>query len=136
MGTNYYHISKDAEKTHIGKSSCGWCFGLHVYPETEGGPLDFSDWVQKLSDGWIVDEYGAEISFKEMIECIAGRSHHIDWTEKHDWNKSLWYKNEADFHKKNYSLRGPKNLIRHQILENHCIGHGDGTWDYLVGEFS
>lgn len=28
------------------------------------------------------------------------------------------------------------NLLRHQILKGHCIGHSEGTWDYIVGEFS
>ncbi len=24
---------------------------------------------------------------------------------------------------------------RHTIDGSHCIGHGEGTWDYMVGEF-
>ena len=29
----------------------------------------------------------------------------------------------------------PRGLSRHPI-DFDCIGHGEGTWDYLVGDFS
>ena len=44
MGTNYYFedssevcecCGRGAESLHIGKSSGGWCFSLHVMPERE-----------------------------------------------------------------------------------------------------
>lgn len=50
MGTNYYlHTKPDCEccgrgfePLHIGKSSGGWCFSLHVMPEDNINTLD--DW--------------------------------------------------------------------------------------------
>lgn len=46
------------------------------------------------------------------------------------------YINEEDFHKCNQSERGPNGLLRHKIDGKHCISHGQGTWDCIVGEFS
>lgn len=36
----------------------------------------------------------------------------------------------------NHAVMGPNNLCRSEIDGIHCIGHGDGTWDYHIGEFS
>ncbi len=55
MGTNYYlHEKPDCEccgrpfeALHIGKSSSGWCFSLHVMPEDMINTLD--DWRSKWS---------------------------------------------------------------------------------------
>ena len=30
----------------------------------------------------------------------------------------------------------PVSLRRHTIDGRHCVGHGDGTWDLCIGEFS
>jgi hypothetical protein len=38
-------------------------------------------------------------------------------------------------YKGNYAVPGPNNLVRH-TLEHHCIKHGNGTWDCIIGEFS
>lgn len=82
MGTNYYLEPKPPcqccgrpfEQLHIGKSSAGWCFALHVIPER--GIKDLDDWVR------------------------------------------IWSQPEA------------------RIVDEYCIGHGAGTLDLLVGEFS
>jgi len=50
MGTNYYlypaspckACGRSYEAKHIGKSSAGWCFLLHVIPEE--GINDLEDW--------------------------------------------------------------------------------------------
>jgi len=63
MGMNYYVEEKPAceccgckyEQIHIGKSSAGWCFSLHVIPEM--GLNNLEDWVNFLKDKAIVDEY-------------------------------------------------------------------------------
>ena len=36
----------------------------------------------------------------------------------------------------NYAEPGPNGLVRAKINGVHCIGHGEGTWDYITGEFS
>ena len=86
MGTNYYwHEDKkpackccereyDQKVLHIGKSSAGWCFSLHVLPEE--GLECLEDWIRKWSrSGHIEDEYGRVVGRAEMYDTIADRSH-------------------------------------------------------------
>ena len=107
MGTNYYlmmnHCSKCGHAPnsyHIGKSSGGWCFSLHVEPSNNINNIDD---IERLVRFWddIVDEYGNKISVSEMLEIIKER-------------------------------KG----TRHHKIGGGCIGHGDGPYDYLIGEFS
>lgn len=115
MGTNYYlHQKPDCEccgrpfePLHIGKSSGGWCFTLHVMPEDSINTLD--DWRELWSKpgALIRNEYDERISIEDMEAVITKRS---------------W--------------RGGQ-LMRHELDQyGHCIGHGPGTWDYCTGEFS
>ena len=129
MGTNYYF--RDAvcptcgrsDELHIGKSSFGWCFSLHVYPEK--GINDLPDW-QKLwgkPGSEIRDEYEKLVAVEDMLERITqreGPTHRVDreWLDE----------NHAD--------PGPDGLVRHRIDGVRCIGHGTGTWDLEIGEFS
>jgi len=133
MGTNYYlHTNAFSDKTklHIGKSSAGWTFALHVHPDEGINSLD--DWKRSWKKGTIKDEYGQKISPKEMSQIVEGRF----------WDKSRlgkWYAGYAsakDFHTRNHSELGPNNLIRSQVDGKHCIGHGNGTWDLIIGHFS
>ncbi len=71
------------------------------------------------------------MSAEEIIENIVDRSNPVAFDDK-NW---MSYLGEADFHIKNQSFRGPNNLLRHKI-NRYCIGHGAGTWDLIVGEFS
>lgn len=135
MGANYY-LKKEAEPTckccnrpyedeilHIGKCSGGWCFSLHVIPELGLNSLD--DWTTKIvEDGWSIEnEYGNEVSPSEMLFRITERARvkPLDWSE-------------VDL-ARNYAVEGPNNLVRHK-LGYGCVGHGEGTWDYIEGEFS
>jgi hypothetical protein len=144
MGTNYYFVTGDEtaeecphcgheytkpEEIHIGKSSAGWCFSLHVYPENN--ILTLSDWIEiwehSKSSSYIKNEYGDKIPTSEMLANIADRGNWPDPNSVH--TPFSWYE-------KNSAEPGLKNLARHKIDGKHCIGHGDGTWDYIVGEFS
>ena len=81
MGTNYDWRTKvcqtcghAAEEKHIGKSSAGWCFALHVYPEE--GILTLENWITKWTadpQGVIRNEYEEVLSVEEMIEVITRR---------------------------------------------------------------
>lgn len=124
MGTNFYLKSPDAEPLHIGKSSAGWCFSLHVYPEHGIKTLD--DWRPMLYDPYAVieDEYERRISPSKMLEQITLRS----WAYAYNYS--------SEFHEKNYSELGPYGLLRCKVDGVHCIGHGRGTYDYIVGDFS
>ena len=147
MGTNYYWYEKSEcpcchrpyEPLHIGKSSSGWCFSLHIYPDKNINNLD--DWKKLLNkpESYILDEYDRETSYTEMIEIITERSTDIDWDTVNDvYFQGLYgdYSGEDDFHAENSSQRGPNGLLRHRIYPYHCIGHGEGTWDYIIGDFS
>lgn len=82
MGTNYYaftgkkvKVTCDCgfehylpEKLHIGKNSYGWYFSLQVI--FEKGLMELEDWRTVLKKSRIVDEYGEEISYDEMIKTI------------------------------------------------------------------
>lgn len=142
MGTNYYWYKTPAcdcckredPPLHIGKSSYGWCFSLRVYPEDNIKTLD--DWNVLLAKqgSYIRDEYGDEISAQELLKTITERSGKTPWNSR-DYTNSGWYKGEEDFHYKNHSERGPKFLLRHKVDGVHCVWHGEGTYDYLIGEF-
>ena len=112
MGTNFYFELKPCEccgradePLHIGKSSAGWAFALHVYPEK--GINNLRDWEEILrkTNGQVVDEYGGEWNYDQMIDKITNRSH-------------------------------PRGLNRSYVDGRHCIGNGEGTYDYMIGEFS
>ena len=128
MGMNYYlryNICPTCgryDEKHIGKSSYGWCFGLHIYPEEEVETLE--DWVAVLkADGAeIYNEDGEEVKFKDLLDTIVNRSHPQPTS--------------AEWLADNAGVPGPNNLARHKIDGHFCVGHGKGTWDYLIGEFS
>jgi hypothetical protein len=111
MGTNYYligdtcpHCGRGEDRKHIGKSSAGWCFALHV----DGDIKSLADWQSLWSKpgAKIEDEYGSGLTPELMLSYITERS----------------WKGAAP---------------RHQPIDgHHVIGHGDGTYDLMVGDFS
>lgn len=68
MGTNYYlqekppcdKCGREFERLHIGQSSAGWCFALHVIPEL--GINNLADWKKRWEEhpSVIRDEYGMD----------------------------------------------------------------------------
>jgi hypothetical protein len=129
MGTNYYlredacqHCGRSDERLHIGKSSAGWCFALHVIPEEGINSLD--DWRIRWTKGRIFDEYGTEVSPDDLNDRIThrGRAEPSGWTPRD--------------YAENHAEPGPNNMARHKIDGRHCVGHGEGTWDLIAGEFS
>lgn len=134
MGTNFYAESKPCpccghvkESKHIGKSSAGWCFALHVYPDE--GINSLEDWKKYWEDKEIRDEYGAQYTPITILDNIENRS----WARK---EQPHGHNNWVHFHSMNHSQDGPNGLIRSKVDGHHCIGHGDGTWDLFVGDFS
>lgn len=131
MGTNYYlkldacpHCQRPARELHIGKSSAGWCFGLHVIEDEKIKSL--ADWETLFTTlgNEIRNEYDAKITAKEMLSIIKERS----------WKRSVPWTHEE--YERNHAEDGPNGLARSKVDGRHCIGHGDGTWDLLPGEFS
>ena len=127
MGTNYYlkvkkvpkpcyacgHTPPRPSSIHIGKSSAGWCFSLHVYPEEldedqdPPRPQSLEEWRERFEDPkfMIENEYDKAITAKEMLHVITGRA------------------------------PGRK---RHPMSDHHCLGPGpnDATYDLVIGYFS
>lgn len=113
MGTNYYFhpgpacecCGRAPQATHIGKSSAGWNFAVHVLPAQGINSLD--DWRKMFTrpGSYILDEYGTKITEEEMLLIITNRTHKL-------------------------------GLQRSGIDGWHCVGHGEGTWDYFAGDFS
>jgi hypothetical protein len=112
---------------HIGKSSAGWCFSLHV----DDSVRSLDDWRKEWSKPGtrIVDEYGGEVTREDMERTITDR-------QGRGWDDRNWPEAESRFHAHNYSQRGPNGLLRHRLDDSHCIGHGDGTYDLITGDFS
>ena len=136
MGTNYC-IQFDKCKAcgythksyHIGKSSGGWVFGLHIDPENNIRDLD--DVLNLCKLGTIVNEYDEIVSMEKLLDVIKNRS----WEPVRVY-QDAYYRNEKEFLRINHAVKGPNNLMRSKIDGQHCIGHGDGTWDLIIGEFS
>lgn len=130
MGTNYYyykqqpcpHCGRDYTARHIGKSSAGWCFALHVYPEDGINTLD--NWKDLLfvPRTIIKNEYGEIVTPHELLDIIRNR-------QSGNVKTPTWLA-------LNHAVCGPNHLARCRINDGSCIGHGEGTWDYCVGEFS
>jgi hypothetical protein len=147
VGMNYYLHENECDCCghaqnilHIGKSSSGWCFGLHVIPEENLNSL--ADWVDRWSktNCTIRDEGNTKIEVGEMYLIITSRS--ADKHEvmirgvDHKAPTNRIYRNLADFYERNFAVPGPNNLLRHKFDDKYCIGHPEGTWDLLTGEFS
>lgn len=139
MGTNYY-AEINGEKLHVGKSSVGWHFAVRVYPERQINSLD--DWLHMLRSNHavITDEYGQSVSFTDLVAVITDRrSLHpaIDSVRELVWHGV--YSSVENFLDANHAEFGLNGLVRSRIenfARGGCVGHGAGTWDYVVGEFS
>ena len=135
MGTNYY-LSPDppcpccgrSDPTrHIGKSSAGWVFALHVYPEE--GIKTLKDWKPLLASGTVRDEYGRVVTLLEMFSIILDRSSGPKGPRPSgysSWDHFL-FNNGAEW--------GPNNLLRSRV-DDRCVGQGEGTYDLFEGDFS
>ena len=135
MGTNFYWIDgqNPEEPRHIGKSSAGWVFALHIYPED--GIDDLPDWLRfwDMMEGHIEDEYDRVVPVLDMVSRITDRQH---GDGDRDWNKPPYgYSSWAKFHGEHHSEPGPCGLLRPRLDRRH-VKHGSGTWVCTIGEFS
>ena len=145
MGTNYYAIMEETEtecphcertgyiqsvRWHIGKSSHGWCFALHVGDSHEPHiPRSLAEW-QKVWERCvrIEDEYKRAVTTVDMLKIVTERQGFPGADDK---------RREYDWYRSNSAEPGPNDLARHSMkYDSHCIGHGDGTYDLIKGVFS
>lgn len=118
----YYPGQISVSSLHIGKRSGGWTFGFHIYPSL--GINLYSDWKVIFPYGQIKDEYGnphTEYEFDKIIQEIGSSL----WDKTKDRNNDMPYA----------SLDPEYNLYRRNVGE-YCAGHGDGPYDYILGDFS
>ena len=138
MGMNYYcetgrmfEVKCDCgfrhmmpETLHIGKSSWGWTFSLHVIPEK--GLECWRDWEEVLVDARrIFDEYGDDVTLDEMREKVLHRARNPDDREK------AWMEETAE--------RYGYLLDRRTWLFGGGAGRmqgEDGDYSMMEGEFS
>ena len=127
MGMNYYAkhdrcptCGHAAETRHIGKALMGWCFLLHVYPEER--ICNLRDWEHLWKESTIENEDGDPLTAENMRAIITERMSPTIPTR-------LWCS-------ENHAEPGPEGLARCVIDGSHCIGHGEGTWDLVIGDFS
>lgn len=138
MGTNFYLRQncctecKRYDELHIGKSSMGWAFALHVIPEQDINSLE--DWQRlwETEGNVIVDEYDRTITTEELMERITMRSGKAQRVGPCD---DAHYGTWERFHVSNHSVADERGLLRRIVDGQYCTGHGD-TWDLCPGEFS
>jgi len=130
VGTNYYWHEKPApcstcghdrsKVLHIGKSSMGWVFMLHVDPEEGLNTLE--DWrCRWLENGSkILSEYGTLTPLDKMEDIILDREN----TSK-PWS--------VDDMRQNCAIQGPNGLYRGTL---NFAPTDDATYDLVDGEFS
>jgi hypothetical protein len=136
MGTNYHAkiTTKPAcptcghteiqDRLHIGKSSAGWCFSLHVIPEHGLTSWETWDAFLRRPDVMIVDEYDRSVTADDMTRIVSNRKWYRDATLSPEWMAN------------NNAIQGPNGLARHATGPgSNCIAHGEGTWDLIVGWF-
>jgi hypothetical protein len=71
----------------------------------------------------IRDEYGRIIDPSEFFTVVWDREGNPEKLVDKQWLKN------------NHAIPGPFGLARHR-LDDRCIGHGDGPFDYIIGDFS
>ena len=157
MGTNYYLLNpppkyqlEGARDLHIGKSSMGWAFSLHVDPVI--GLDGWEEWEEVLErkKSKIVDEYERPVAFMELRDYILNRPAQPKLTDKafqppRGDNASklmMWsivwgsYKNADDFLRKNHAWQDHNGLLRHEVDGRHCIWNSVAyTFDAVTGVF-
>lgn len=135
MGKNYYvkfldrcqMCNQERTRLHIGKSSDGWCFQLHVIPEMQIGSL--WDWVTVWSQpsAYIEDEMGKHVLAGEMLKVILVRGFPGAPPPSEEWQKD------------NSAQNGPRGMARTLYDGTRCMGHAEGhedaPYDLVAGDF-
>ncbi|HEX9719382.1 MAG TPA: hypothetical protein VGA59_06580 [Ramlibacter sp.] len=120
-GNYFLTLPGRAEPLHIGKSSAGWRFKLHVEPGR--GIEGLADWeaLWRQRGAAISHAGGAALLAEDMRRIIAERRHGgREWTRE----RLAMHGGEP----------GPNGLARHRV-GGQCVGHGDGTFDLFEGFF-
>lgn len=155
MGTNYYAVFDEKDVlpapacddgpniVHLGKSSIGWRFSLHVYPEQ--GIMNLLDVMSDIlfTARRIQDEYKVNYTIAEFLEIVTERERKVTYPidipaplqsyiyRIHNREDLVEYYRDH----LGYEL-DDKNLIIHPIDRDHCIGNAKNrTFDFIIGQF-
>jgi len=87
--------------------------------------------IGKASDGWC---FSLHVYPDEGINTLQDWQKYLKGkTIKDEYGNTITFDDLME----RITKRGhPRGLSRHEIDNRFCIGHGEGTFDYLVGEFS
>lgn len=128
MGVNYYVSNPktpDRFGMHIGKSSGGWCFSLRVYPEYSLTTFQhWLDFLAKLPEPCVMDGEGGFYTVAQFKRVVENR---------------MWAHANSAFVRKyldsGEAVMGRNGLLSVPVDGVHCVGHGEGTWDYIAVDF-
>lgn len=127
---NYYMIDSMTDKFryHIGKSSFGWTFSLHIKPPFINGIKEIERFLS-LQSVHVEDQNKNILTKDEMLSIIYNRIGEDKW-----WNEiTQEWLDQRD------AIKDPRNLVRFKVgdIDVHvkCIGYEDGPWDLIVGDF-
>jgi hypothetical protein len=137
MGTNYYHVKTclccgHEERVHIGKSSFGWTFALRVFRGVVPDEPMIPDWevwkahLRTFTNWHVEDEYGDPIDTEDFFKIVEDRKGYT------------LEERPVVLHSpgSRTAILDPGGLLRRKIDGVWCVGHGEGSWDYIVGDFS
>ena len=134
MGINFYlhintcdHCGRSEKTLHIGKSSTGWAFLLHVDPTGETCPRNWSEWAALIAKpgerNRVTDEDGREYTLPELVEVVMHRKGATTLETSNNTADGRWFDKST-------------HLWRVTVDGDRCIETGDGTYDLIVGEFN
>ena len=148
MGTNYYlHIKKPDQKVvtpmsfntyHIGKSSYGWAFSLHV--DEYEGVNSLQDLKNKIleagENATIQDEYGNIFTLDELLSVILDRSWGNYCASEEEFKTSKHMFPDDFLTSTRHKIY--KSMRRHTIDGRFCVGWSseEETYDLIKGSFS
>lgn len=130
MGCSYYAELPDGARLHIGKSSGGWSFLLHVIPDRDLNSL--ADWRAFLERP-DVEIFDCEDTFMDsagLIDVITERADFVVGDLRRQRSSEWQFQNHAFFDER-FKLARP-------VVggSGGCIRNGDGPYDLIVGDFS
>lgn len=137
MGRNFYWSDETQEERqeerekhwlHIGKSSAGWLFSMHVIPSED--IESWNDWQSVLqASGKIFDDSHNVVTFEELRQIVEDRSakHPLEF----DWSTKEELIAETITYNTKYNLlqTGPKAEHFTKTV------FGEGPWKYCNYDF-
>jgi hypothetical protein len=123
MGMNYYFVEGE-KRLHIGKSSSGWYFLMHIYPHIPNWDA-WQNYIIQHRKGRIVCESGNECSLDQLTEQVEER--------KGDDADILTLTLMDQMEKEQIEMDPQTHLFR--THSNIYTQKREGTWEYVNYDF-